>query len=55
MMEPDCDFPVTLMGAQTDVGILAGVGHWLFDLKRKYTYGNGKKRNIEMNMSKLQK
>jgi hypothetical protein len=35
MTEPDCDFPVTMMSDQNDVGILARVDYWLFELQRK--------------------
>ena len=44
MMEPDLDFPVTLMGAQNDVGILAGEGNWLVELQRKEYCDMSKKR-----------
>ena len=44
MKEPDCDFPVTLMGDQNVVGILGGVGNWLFELQRKENCEMNKKR-----------
>ena len=46
MTEPDCDFTVTMMGGQNDVGILGGVGNWLFELQRKENCEMNKKRKL---------
>ena len=51
MTEPDCDFPVTLMGGQNDVGLLGGVGNWLFELQRKENCEMNKKRNLGWRMA----
>ena len=50
MTEPDREFPVNMMSDQNNVGILARVGHWLFDLQRKENCEREKKRKIEMKM-----
>ena len=46
MMEPDCEFPVNMMSDQNNVGILASVGHWLFELQRKENCEMEKKRRL---------
>ena len=50
MMEPDCEFPVNMMSDKNNVGILASVEHWLFDLPRKENYAMENKRKIKRKM-----
>ena len=53
MSRPDREFPVKMMSDQNNVGILASVGHWLFDLQRKKNCEMKKKRKIEMKIKNV--